>query len=110
VGLPNPGASFKNGLLTVTLPKTPAAKGTMIPIKAEERLGRCRFLEEVALSECAVEIEGQDPPASSRRRSSQDPFAVTRSLPSARSRPRPVGARPPQPGERDPTARGSRLS
>jgi HSP20 family molecular chaperone IbpA len=28
-------ASFKNGLLTVTLPKTPAAKGTMIPIKAE---------------------------------------------------------------------------
>jgi HSP20 family protein len=28
-------ASFKNGLLTVTLPKTPAAKGTTIPIKAE---------------------------------------------------------------------------
>ena len=28
-------ASFKNGLLTVMLPKTPAAKGTMIPIKAE---------------------------------------------------------------------------
>ena len=28
-------ASFKNGLLTVTLPKTPAAKGTMIPIKTE---------------------------------------------------------------------------
>jgi HSP20 family protein len=28
-------ASFKNGLLTVTLPKTPAAKGTVIPIKAE---------------------------------------------------------------------------
>jgi len=28
-------ATFKNGLLTVTLPKTPAAKGTMIPIKAE---------------------------------------------------------------------------
>ena len=28
-------AGFKNGLLTVTLPKTPAAKGTMIPIKAE---------------------------------------------------------------------------
>jgi HSP20 family protein len=28
-------ASFKNGVLTVTLPKTPAAKGTMIPIKAE---------------------------------------------------------------------------
>jgi len=28
-------AGFKNGLLTVTLPKTPAAKGTTIPIKAE---------------------------------------------------------------------------
>jgi HSP20 family protein len=28
-------ATFKNGLLTVTLPKTPAAKGTMIPIKGE---------------------------------------------------------------------------
>ena len=28
-------AAFKNGLLTVTLPKTPAAKGTTIPIKAE---------------------------------------------------------------------------
>lgn len=28
-------ASFKNGLLTITLPKTPAAKGTTIPIKAE---------------------------------------------------------------------------
>jgi HSP20 family protein len=28
-------ATFKNGLLTVTLPKTPAAKGTMIPVKAE---------------------------------------------------------------------------
>jgi HSP20 family protein len=28
-------ASFKNGVLTVTLPKTPAAKGTTIPIKAE---------------------------------------------------------------------------
>ena len=28
-------AGFKNGLLTVTLPKTPAAKGTVIPIKAE---------------------------------------------------------------------------
>jgi HSP20 family molecular chaperone IbpA len=28
-------ASFKNGLLTVTLPKTPAAKGTTIPIKGE---------------------------------------------------------------------------
>ena len=27
-------ATFKNGLLTVTLPKTPAAKGTAIPIKA----------------------------------------------------------------------------
>ncbi|HJR02021.1 MAG TPA: Hsp20/alpha crystallin family protein [Methylomirabilota bacterium] len=28
-------ATFKNGLLTVTLPKTPAAKGTTIPIKSE---------------------------------------------------------------------------
>ena len=28
-------ASFKNGLLTVSLPKTPAAKGTVIPIKTE---------------------------------------------------------------------------
>lgn len=28
-------AAFKNGLLTVTLPKTPAAKGSTIPIKAE---------------------------------------------------------------------------
>lgn len=28
-------AGFKNGLLTVTLAKTPAAKGTTIPIKAE---------------------------------------------------------------------------
>ncbi len=28
-------AAFKNGLLTVTLPKTPAAKGTTIPIKME---------------------------------------------------------------------------
>jgi HSP20 family protein len=28
-------AAFKNGLLTVTLPKTSAAKGTVIPIKAE---------------------------------------------------------------------------
>ena len=28
-------AAFKNGLLTVTLPKTPAAKGTTIPIKSE---------------------------------------------------------------------------
>jgi HSP20 family protein len=26
-------ASFKNGRLTITLPKTPAAKGTMIPVK-----------------------------------------------------------------------------
>jgi HSP20 family protein len=28
-------ASFKNGVLVVTLPKTPASKGTMIPVKAE---------------------------------------------------------------------------
>lgn len=28
-------ATFKNGVLTITLPKTPAAKGTFIPIKAE---------------------------------------------------------------------------
>ena len=28
-------ATFKNGLLTVTLPKTPSARGTMIPAKAE---------------------------------------------------------------------------
>ena len=28
-------ATFKNGLLTVTLPKTPAAKGATIPIKSE---------------------------------------------------------------------------
>jgi HSP20 family protein len=28
-------AAFKNGLLTVTLPKTPAAKGAVIPVKAE---------------------------------------------------------------------------
>ena len=28
-------AAFKNGLLTVTMPKTPAAKGTTIPIKDE---------------------------------------------------------------------------
>jgi len=28
-------ATFKNGLLTIKLPKTPAAKGTTIPIKAE---------------------------------------------------------------------------
>jgi HSP20 family protein len=28
-------AGFKNGLLTVTLPKTPGAKGTTLPIKAE---------------------------------------------------------------------------
>jgi HSP20 family protein len=28
-------ASFKNGLLTVTLPKAPAAKGSAIPINAE---------------------------------------------------------------------------
>jgi HSP20 family protein len=28
-------AAFKNGLLTVTMPKSPGAKGTMIPVKAE---------------------------------------------------------------------------
>lgn len=28
-------AAFKNGVLTITLPKTPAAKGTAIPVKAE---------------------------------------------------------------------------
>lgn len=28
-------ATFKNGLLTITMPKTAAAKGTTIPIKAE---------------------------------------------------------------------------
>ena len=28
-------ATFKNGVLVVTLPKSPAAKGTMIPVKAE---------------------------------------------------------------------------
>jgi HSP20 family protein len=28
-------ARFKNGLLTVTLPKMPGAKGTTIPVKAE---------------------------------------------------------------------------
>jgi HSP20 family protein len=28
-------ASFKNGLLTITLPKTPTSKGTTIPIKAD---------------------------------------------------------------------------
>ena len=28
-------AKFKNGLLTVTLPKTPGARGTTVPIKAE---------------------------------------------------------------------------
>ena len=28
-------ATFKNGLLVVTLPKTPAAKGTIIPVKEE---------------------------------------------------------------------------
>lgn len=29
-------ASFKNGLLTITLPKTPSARGTTIPVKAEQ--------------------------------------------------------------------------
>jgi HSP20 family protein len=28
-------ATFKNGVLIVTLPKTPAAKGTLIPVKEE---------------------------------------------------------------------------
>jgi HSP20 family protein len=28
-------AAFKNGVLSVTLPKTPAAKGTTIPVKAD---------------------------------------------------------------------------
>jgi len=28
-------ATFKNGLLTITLPKTPTSKGTTIPIKSE---------------------------------------------------------------------------
>jgi HSP20 family molecular chaperone IbpA len=28
-------AKFKNGLLTVTLPKAPSAKQTTIPVKAE---------------------------------------------------------------------------
>ncbi len=28
-------ATFKNGVVTITLPKTPSAKGTTIPIKAE---------------------------------------------------------------------------
>jgi HSP20 family protein len=28
-------ATYKNGVLVVTLPKTPASKGTMIPVKAE---------------------------------------------------------------------------
>jgi HSP20 family protein len=28
-------ATFKNGVLVVTLPKTPAVKGTLIPVKAE---------------------------------------------------------------------------
>ena len=28
-------ATYKNGVLVLTLPKTPASKGTMIPVKAE---------------------------------------------------------------------------
>jgi HSP20 family molecular chaperone IbpA len=28
-------ATFKNGVITITLPKTPGAKGTAIPVKAE---------------------------------------------------------------------------
>jgi HSP20 family molecular chaperone IbpA len=28
-------AAFKNGVLTITLPKAPGAKGTTIPLKAE---------------------------------------------------------------------------
>jgi len=31
----NVTATFKNGVLVVTLPKTQASKGTMIPVKAE---------------------------------------------------------------------------
>ena len=30
----NVNATFKDGVLTITLPKTPAAKGTTIPVKA----------------------------------------------------------------------------
>ena len=33
--VPGMDATFKNGLLVVTLPKTPAAKGSTIPVKAE---------------------------------------------------------------------------
>lgn len=32
----NVTATFKNGVLVVTLPKTPAAKGTFIPVKEEK--------------------------------------------------------------------------
>lgn len=33
--VPGMDATFKNGLLVVTLPKTPAAVGSPIPVKAE---------------------------------------------------------------------------
>ena len=33
--VPGMDATFKNGLLVVTLPKTPAAKGSTIPVKPE---------------------------------------------------------------------------
>jgi HSP20 family molecular chaperone IbpA len=41
VGMPAPvdagkvTATFKNGLVTITLPKAPGAKGTAIPLKTE---------------------------------------------------------------------------
>jgi hypothetical protein len=58
-------ASFNNGLLTITLPKTPAAKGTGVAS------GHCRCLEEVAVKS-AVGVEGRHPAASSRRQFSGD--------------------------------------
>jgi HSP20 family molecular chaperone IbpA len=33
--VPGMDATFKNGLLVVTLPKTPAAKGSTVPVTAE---------------------------------------------------------------------------
>jgi HSP20 family molecular chaperone IbpA len=33
--VPGMDATFKNGLLVVTLPKMPAAKGSTIPVKPE---------------------------------------------------------------------------